>query len=133
MSHGDGPPPMFEGDDFPYWIIRMESYLEACDVKCLKAMTKRFAPPAKDTALTLLEKDNEKWNAKAKTIFLDFFAKRCSTVCRTTKTPKNYESNFVRSMRDPRVSVRSDSILLWTSLTHSKCFPKKMLMKCILA
>jgi len=29
MSNGDGPPPMFDGDDFPYWKIRMESYLKA--------------------------------------------------------------------------------------------------------
>ena len=32
MSHGDGPPPIFEGDDFPYWKIRMKAYLEALDV-----------------------------------------------------------------------------------------------------
>jgi hypothetical protein len=24
MSNGDGPPPIFYGDDFPYWKIRME-------------------------------------------------------------------------------------------------------------
>jgi len=44
----------------------MKSYLKACDVKCLKAMTKGFIPPAKDTTLTPLEQENEKWNAKAK-------------------------------------------------------------------
>ena len=37
MSHGDGPPPIFEGDDFPYWKIRMEAYLEALDVGILRA------------------------------------------------------------------------------------------------
>ena len=36
MSHGDGPPPIFEGDDFPYWKIRMEAYLEALDVGILE-------------------------------------------------------------------------------------------------
>jgi len=66
MSNEDGPPPMFDGDDFPYWKIRMESYLEACDTKCLKAATEGFTPPAKDTALTPQEQENEKWNAKAK-------------------------------------------------------------------
>jgi len=44
----------------------MESYLEDCDVKCLKAVTEGFTPPAEDTALTPLEQENEKWNAKAK-------------------------------------------------------------------
>jgi hypothetical protein len=29
MFDGDGPPPIFDGDDFPYWKIRMEAYLEA--------------------------------------------------------------------------------------------------------
>jgi hypothetical protein len=28
MSGGDGPPPVFDGDEFPYWKIRMEAYLE---------------------------------------------------------------------------------------------------------
>jgi len=44
----------------------MESYLEACDVKCLKATTEGFTPLAKDTALTPLEQEKKKWNAKAK-------------------------------------------------------------------
>jgi len=66
MSNGDGPPPMFDGDDFPYWKIRMESYLEACDTKRLKVTTEEFTPPAKDTALTPQKQKNEKWNAKAK-------------------------------------------------------------------
>jgi len=57
---------MFEGDDFPYWKIRIESYLEACDVKCLIATTEGFTPPSKDTALTPLEQENKKWNTKAK-------------------------------------------------------------------
>jgi len=57
---------MFDGDDFSYWKIRMESYLEAYDVKCLKAATEEFTPPAKNAALTPLEQENEKWNAKAK-------------------------------------------------------------------
>jgi len=57
---------MFEGDDFPYWKIWMESYLEACDVKFLKATTEGFTPLAKDTSLTPLEQENDKWNANAK-------------------------------------------------------------------
>jgi hypothetical protein len=37
MSHGVGPPPMFEGDDFSYWKIRMEAYPEAIDVGVYRA------------------------------------------------------------------------------------------------
>jgi len=48
---------------------------------------------------------------RPKTTSLEVFAKRCSTVCGTTKPPMNYGRNFVRFMRDPRVSVRSVFIL----------------------
>ena len=27
----EGPPPVYDGEDFPYWKIRMETYLEAVD------------------------------------------------------------------------------------------------------
>ena len=45
MSHEDGPPPIFEGDDFPYWKIRMEVYLEALDVGILRAASHGFPRP----------------------------------------------------------------------------------------
>ena len=47
MSHGDGPPPIFEGDDFPYWKICMETYLEALDVGILRAVSQGF-PKSRD-------------------------------------------------------------------------------------
>ena len=40
MSSGDGSPPVFYGDDFPYWKIRMEAYLEAIDIGVYKAAIK---------------------------------------------------------------------------------------------
>ena len=42
MSGGDGPPPVFYGDDFPYWKIRMEAYLEAIEIGVYKAATQGF-------------------------------------------------------------------------------------------
>ena len=40
MSSGEGPPPVFNGDDFPYWKVRMESYMEAIDpLLCTAAVT----------------------------------------------------------------------------------------------
>ena len=70
MSHGDGPPPIFEGDDFPYWKIRMEAYLEALDVGILGAISQGFPKP-RDVAHPQGDELNyEKWNAKARnTIF----------------------------------------------------------------
>ena len=46
--HGDGPP-IFEGDDFSYWKIRMEAYLEALDVGILIAASQGFPKPKDPT------------------------------------------------------------------------------------
>ena len=51
MSHGDGPPPIFEEDDFSYWKIRMEAYLEAIDVGVYRATTHGFPKPKDPTNL----------------------------------------------------------------------------------
>ena len=68
MSHGDGPPPMFEGDDFPYWKVRMETYLEAYHVDCLRATTEGFPKPKPGTPLTEIKPKHAKWNVKARNI-----------------------------------------------------------------
>jgi hypothetical protein len=66
MSNGEGPPPTFEGDDFPYWKIRMEAYLEAIDVGCLRAATEEL-PPIRDPANPSGDEEQyDRWNAKAK-------------------------------------------------------------------
>ena len=70
MSHGDGPPPIFKGDDFPYWKIHMEVYLEAPDVEILRAASQGFPKPKDPAHLQGVEVNYEKWNAKARnTIF----------------------------------------------------------------
>ena len=94
---------MFDGDDFPYWKIRMESYLEACDTKCLKAATDGCTPHK--------SKKTRSGMQRPKTTSLEVFAKRCSTAFGTTKPPMLYGRNFVRSMRDPRVSMSNTFIL----------------------
>ena len=70
MSHGDGPPPVFERDDFSYWKIRMEAYLEALDVGVLRAATQGCPKPKDPTNLVGDEINYEKRNAKSRnTIF----------------------------------------------------------------
>jgi hypothetical protein len=49
MSHRDGHLPMFEEDDFPYWKIHMETYLEATDVGVYRVAFQGFTKP-KDPA-----------------------------------------------------------------------------------
>ena len=66
MSHGDGPPPVFEGDDFPYWKIHMEAYLKAIDVGVLRAATQGFPKPKDLANLQGDEVHYAKWNAKAR-------------------------------------------------------------------
>jgi hypothetical protein len=66
MSGRDGPPPVFNGDNFPYWKIRMEAYLEAIDIGVHKVATQGFSEPRDATNLVGDGYNYEKWNAKAK-------------------------------------------------------------------
>jgi hypothetical protein len=43
MSCGDGPHAMFYYDDFQYWKIFMEDYLEAIDIGVFRAATQGFS------------------------------------------------------------------------------------------
>jgi hypothetical protein len=67
MSNGEGPPPIFEGDDFPYWKIRMEAYLKAIDVGCLRATTEGLSEIKDPANFVGDEEKYNRWNAKAKT------------------------------------------------------------------
>jgi hypothetical protein len=63
---------MFEGDDFPYWKIHMETYLEAIDVGVYRAASQGFTKPKDPANLVGDEVHYEKWNAKARNaIFRD--------------------------------------------------------------
>ena len=86
MSSGDGPPPVFDGDDFPYWKIRMEAYLEAIDIGVYKAATQGFPKPRDPTNLVGDEFNYEKWNAKAKNTL---FRGLCKDVFNRVRNHKN--------------------------------------------
>ena len=110
MSHRDGPPPIFVGDDFPYWKIRMEAYLEALDVGVLRATSQGFPKPKDPANLQGDEVNYKKWNAR-ETPSLEAFARMFLIMCGTTKMSILYGRTFVRSMREPRVSVRNATTL----------------------
>ena len=80
MSHGDGPPPIFEGDDFPYWKIRMEAYLEALDVGILRAASQGFPKPRDATNLQAMRLTMKNGMQRLATPSLEAFAKMCSIV-----------------------------------------------------
>jgi hypothetical protein len=66
MSNEEGPPSTFEGDDFSYWKIRIEAYLKAIDVGCLRAATEGL-PAIKDPANPSGDEEKyDQWNAKVK-------------------------------------------------------------------
>ena len=48
---------------------------------------------------------------RLETLFLEAFARISLTMCGTTRTPIHYSQTFVRSMREPRVSVRNATTL----------------------
>ena len=80
MSHGDGPPPIFKGDDFPYWKICMEVYLEALDVGILRAASHGFPRPRNPAQLQGDEVNYQNGMQRLATPSLEAFAKMCSTV-----------------------------------------------------
>ena len=103
MSHGDGPPPVFEGDDFPYWKIRMKAYLEALDIGVLRAASHLRIP----STFKVMRFTTRSGMQRLETLFLEAFARISLTMCGTTKTPIHYGQTFVCSMREPRVSMRT--------------------------
>jgi hypothetical protein len=66
MSDGMDLLSVFDGDDFPYWKICMEAYLEVIDIGVYMAATQGFPEPRDPTNLVGEEFNYEKWNAKAK-------------------------------------------------------------------
>ena len=66
MSHEDGLPPIFDGDDFSYWKISMETYLEALNVGVLRVASQGFPKPKDPANLQGDEVHYEKWNAKTR-------------------------------------------------------------------
>ena len=64
----EGPPPVFDGEDFVYWKIRMEAYLEAIDEGVLTTTVTGFLEIVNKDAPTPYERQYEKFNAKARNI-----------------------------------------------------------------
>ena len=89
----------------------MEAYLEALDVRILRATSQGFPKPRDPAHLQGDEVNYEKWNAKARnTIFRDL-CKDVFNRVRNHKDALHYDRTFVRSMREQRVSVRNAIIL----------------------
>ena len=85
MSSGEGPPPVFKGDDFPYWKVRMESYMEAIDPLLYTAAVTGFPAVVDKDKPTMSEQNYEKWNAKARNVLFRGLCKEVFNRVRTIK------------------------------------------------
>ena len=85
MSSGDEPPPMFDGEDFSYWKIRMEAYLEAVDYDVYLASINGYPKPVDPQEPTSSETNQEKCNAKARNILFRAIGKDVFNRVRTHK------------------------------------------------
>ena len=115
MSHGDRPPPIFEGDDFPYWKIRMEAYLEALDVGILRVTSQGFPKPKDATHLQGDEVNYEKWNAKARNTIFRGLCKDVFNRVRNHKDAHAQWSDVCALHKGTKSEVRTLKIFLTTS------------------
>jgi hypothetical protein len=126
MSGENGPPPIFDGDDFPYWKIRMEAYLEAIDIGIYKATTQGIPEPRDPTNLVGDEFNYEKWNAKAKNTL---FRGLCKEVFNRVRNHRNAHDLWMdicalhegtKSQRDERYHIAMKKINSFEMLANEK-------------
>ena len=94
-----------------YWKIRMEAYIEALDVGVLRAASQGFPKPKDPANLQGDGLTTRSGMQRLETLYLEAFARMSLTVCGTTKMPMHYGRTFVRSLREPRLSVRNATTL----------------------
>src|SRR6266540_2382893 len=85
MAFGDGNPPVFDGNDFQYWKVRMACFLEAVGMDVWRVTVEGYTPPGNPHAPTVEEEPLIKANAKAKNLLYgamtkEVFNRICSCV-----------------------------------------------------
>ncbi|WVZ80284.1 LOW QUALITY PROTEIN: hypothetical protein U9M48_027775 [Paspalum notatum var. saurae] len=85
MSSGESPPPVFNGDDFPYWKVHMESYMEAINTLLYTAAITGFPAVVNKDKPTTSEQNYEKWNVKARNVLFRGLCKEVFNRVRTIK------------------------------------------------
>ena len=126
MSHREGPPPIFEGDGFPYWKICMEAYLEALDVGILRATSQGFPKPRDPAHLH----GDEKWNAKARNTIFRGLCKDMFNRVRNHKDTHALWSDIYALYEGTKSEREERYHLVMKNLNSLRCFRKKVLMKC---
>ena len=130
MSHGDGPPSIFEGGDFSYWKIHMEAYLEALDIGILRAVSQGFPKPHDPMHLQGDEVNYKKWNAKARnTIFIGLYKDVFNRV-RNHKDAHALWSDICALHERTKSEPEEHYHLVMKKLNSFEMLPKRVLMKC---
>jgi hypothetical protein len=123
MFNGEGPTPIFEGDD---WKIRMEVYLEAIDIGYLRASTEGL-PKVKDPANPVGDKKYDRWNAKAKNALYQGPGKDIFNRVRNAKDAHELWTNLcalhkgTKSEREERYHIALKKINSFEMLSQRKC------------
>lgn len=133
MSSGARPPLAFDGADFSYWNIRMEAYIDAIDSWVLKAAEEGF-PNFKDPIKHTSDKANyEKWNAKARNIFLRGLNKESFNQVRSEKTAHKIWEKLVEIHMRSKDETEERHQVIMDNINAFKMLLMKGLTKCILA
>ena len=127
----DGPPPIFEEDDFTYWKFCMEAYLEALDVRILRAVSQGFLKPKDPTHIQDDEVNYEKWNAKDRnTIFRGL----CKDMFNRVRNHKDVHALWsdICALHEGTNSEREEHYhLVMKKLNSFEMLPREVQMRCI--
>src|SRR6266498_1841788 len=107
MAFGDGNPPVFDGNDFQYWKVRMACFLEAAGTDVWRVNVEGYNPPVDPHAPTVEEELLVKANAKAKNLLYGAMTKEVfNRICSCTTSHDIWTA--LELIHEGSKSVRND-------------------------
>src|SRR5436189_2282419 len=107
MAFGDGNPPVFDGNDFQYWKVRMACFLEAAGTDVWRVTVEGCNPPVGPHASTVEEELFVKANAKARNLLYGAMTKEVfNRICSCTTSHDIWTA--LELIHEGSKSVRND-------------------------
>src|SRR5436190_7986812 len=107
MAFGDGNPPVFDGNDFQFWKVRMACFLEAMGTDVWRVTVEGYNPPVGPHAPTVEEEPLVKANAKAKNLLYGAMTKEVfNRICSCTTSHDIWTA--LELIHEGSKSVRND-------------------------
>src|SRR5438132_7061616 len=107
MTFGDGNPPVFDGNDFQYWKVRMACFLEAAITDVWRVTVEGYNPPVGPHAPTVEEELLVKANAKARNLLYGAVTKEVfNRICSCTTSHDIWTA--LELIHEGSKSVRND-------------------------